>query len=105
MDCLKNIMKFEKKLSNSIKIGFDSEPAYNEKYLTTKIKSYKGKINTNFHNNKIPKKGFWCIFPSVILVNSVFRLDINYNLEESKYVGKKKKKKKKKRKINMLLMI
>ena len=47
-------MKFGK---NSIK-GFDSEPAYNEKYLKTKTKSWKGKINRNFHNNKLPEEGF-----------------------------------------------
>ena len=45
------------KVKNSLKKEFDSEPAYNEKYLKAKIKSYNGKINTNFHGNKIPKKG------------------------------------------------
>ena len=44
------------KVRNNIKKEFDSEPVYNGKYLRAKIKSYKGKINTNFHNNKIPKK-------------------------------------------------
>ena len=28
---------------------------YNEKYLKAKIKSYNGKINTNFCNDKIPQ--------------------------------------------------
>ena len=36
----KNQWNLEKKVSNSIKIVFDSEPVYNEKYLKTKIKSY-----------------------------------------------------------------
>ena len=45
------------KVKNSLKKEFDSEPVYNEKYLKAKIKSYNGKINTNFHGNKIPKKG------------------------------------------------
>ena len=46
--------------------------ALNEKYLKAKIKSYSGKINTNVHNNKIPKRGsqFFCL--SVILIYSVF---------------------------------
>ena len=44
------------KVKISIKEVFDSEPVYNEKYLNTKIKSYNGKINTSFHNNKIPKE-------------------------------------------------
>ena len=44
----------KKKVRNSIKKEFDSEPAYDEKYLRTKIKSCKAKINTNFLiiNNK-----------------------------------------------------
>ena len=46
---------------------------YNEKYLKTKIKFYKGKINTNFHHDKIPKKGSQCICLSVILIDSVFK--------------------------------
>ena len=44
------------KVNNRIKKEFDSKPVYNEKYLKTKIKSYDGKINKNFHNNKYPEK-------------------------------------------------
>ena len=44
------------KVKNSIKKEFDSQSVYNEKYLKAKIKSYNGKTNTNFHNNKIPKE-------------------------------------------------
>ena len=51
----KNSVIWEK-VNNSIKKGFDSEPVYNQKYLKAKIKSYNGKMNTNFHNNKIPKE-------------------------------------------------
>ena len=36
------------KLKNIIKKGFGGEPIYNEKYLKAKIKSYHGKIKTNF---------------------------------------------------------
>ena len=50
-------MKFEKKVSNTIKKECDSNPVYIKKYLRTKIRSYKRKINTNFCNNKIPKEG------------------------------------------------
>ena len=57
-----------------------------------KIKSYKRKINTNFHNNKIPKEGSQCICMSVILINSVFRIDYSLvHLEECKHVVKEKK--------------
>ena len=62
MNFQRNIMKFGKRAKNSIKKEFDSEPVYNEKYLKAKIKLYDGKINTNFHNNKIPKEGSQFIF-------------------------------------------
>ena len=44
------------KVSYTIRKEFDSNPVYNKKYLRAKIKPYNGKINTNFHNNKLPKK-------------------------------------------------
>ena len=66
-------MKFGKKIKNSIKKELDREPVYKEMYLKAKIKSYNGKINTNFLNNKMPKEGSRCICLSVILINSVFR--------------------------------
>ena len=88
-------MKFGKKNKNIIKKEFDSEPVYNEKYLKAKIKSYNGKINTNFHNNKIPKEASQFICLSVIFTDSVFRTGTNYYpqvfLEECKYVVKEKK--------------
>ena len=59
------------KVKNSLKKEFDSEQVYNEKYLKTKIKSHNGKINTNFHNNKI-LKGSQFICLSVILIDFVF---------------------------------
>ena len=44
------------------KKGFDSELVYNKKYPKTKIKSYDSKSNKKFHYNKVPKKGYQCIF-------------------------------------------
>ena len=70
-------MKFGKK-SKIVSKTFDSEPVYNEEYLKAKIKSYNGKINTNFHNNKVTKEGSQFICLSVILINSVFRMGKNY---------------------------
>ena len=43
-----------KKVENSLKKEFDSEPVYNEKYLKAKIKSFNETTSTNFRNNKIP---------------------------------------------------
>ena len=54
VELLEKYNKIWEKVSNSIKKGFDSEPIYKEKYLKTKVKSYEGKINTNFHHDKIP---------------------------------------------------
>ena len=68
-------MKSLKMLWNSLKVikkGFDSESVYNDKYLKTKIKSYEGKINTNFHYNNVPKEGSQYICLSTVLIDSVF---------------------------------
>ena len=75
---LKKYNKFWKKVKNTIDKEFDSDPVYNEKYLKVKIKSYNGKINTNFHKNKMPKEGSQCIYLSVILIDSIFRTGSNY---------------------------
>ena len=44
----------KKKSATLSRSEFGSKPLYNKKYLKTKIIFYNGKINTNFHNNKIP---------------------------------------------------
>ena len=46
---LKKCNKIQDKVRNNIKKGFDTKPEYNEKYLKTKVKSYEGKINADFH--------------------------------------------------------
>ena len=85
-----------KGVSNITEKEFDSNPVYNKKYIKTKVKSYKGKINTNFHNNEISKEGSEFICESVILLDSVYKKDKNYYprvlLEECKYVVKERKK-------------
>ena len=55
MNYYKNTMEFGKKVKNSLIKEFVSEPVYNKKYLKGKRKSYNGKINTNFHDDKIAK--------------------------------------------------
>ena len=96
----KNVMKFEKKLKiitkkKKKKKKINSEPVCNEKYLKPEIKSYNGKMNTNFHNNKIPKEGSKFICLAVILIDSVFRKGKNcYSqviLEECKYIVEEQK--------------
>ena len=78
-------------------IKFDSEPVYgdNDKYIKTKIKSYRDKINRNFQGKEIPKENasYKCL--SLIMLNSVIRgKKKNYPqtlLEECKYEIKKNK--------------
>ena len=86
--------EIQEKVKNSIKKEFDSEPVYNGKYLRVKINTYNGKVNTSFHNNKIPKEGSQFIRLSVILIDSVFRTGKNYYLqvflEKRKYIAKEK---------------
>ena len=72
-------MKFGKKIKNSPKKEFDSEPVYNEKYLKAKIQSYNWKISTNFYNNKIPKEDSQCICLSIILIDSVLE-QVKFNI-------------------------
>lgn len=47
---------------------------YSQKYQKIKIKSYNGKISTNFHDDGVPKEGSHCFCLSVILIDSVFRM-------------------------------
>ena len=85
---------WEKVISIIIR-GFDSDPVYNNKYLKNKIKSYEGKINTNFHNDKMPKEGFHCICLSVVLIDSVFKMGEKCYpllfLEDCSYIVQRKK--------------
>ena len=58
MNCWKNIIKSGLK---SV-IVLDIEPVYNEKTIKTKIKSYEGKTNTSFRDDRMPKEGSHCIY-------------------------------------------
>ena len=55
---LKSILKYGKKLNEYMNIEFDSEPVYgdSDKYIKTKTKSYRDKVNTNFQGKKNNKK-------------------------------------------------
>ena len=90
----KRYNEIQDKVNKVIKKGFDNESVYNKKYLKTKIKSYEGKINTNFHNDKIPKEDSHCTCLLDVLIVSVFKIGKNYYpqvfLEECKYFVKEK---------------
>ena len=78
-----------------MKINFESKPAYgdHDKYIKTKIKIYAGSIITNFHDKKRPKEKARCKCLSIIIIDSVIKLNKKYYpqtlLEESKYIQEK----------------
>ena len=77
-ELLEKFNEIWRKIKNSIKKKFDSEPLYNEKYLKAIIKSDNGTINIKFDNDKIPREGSQFICLSVILIFSVFKTGKNY---------------------------
>ena len=67
---LKSYNKIWGKVSSLMKTKFDSEPVYgdNDKYIKTKTKSYRDKVNTNFQDKKIPKENRPYKFLSLIML-------------------------------------
>ena len=65
-ELLEKYNETREKVKNNTKREFDSESAFNDKYLKGKLKSYQEKISTNFHNNEISKEGSQFISLSVI---------------------------------------
>ena len=61
-------------------IELDNKPFYddNDKYIKTKIKLYGDKINANFQGKKIPKESgsYKCL--SLIMLDSVIRVNKRY---------------------------
>ena len=64
------------------------------------MKSPNGKLNTNFHKNKITKGGSQCICLSVILIDSVMRTSSNYYPQMNVNIMLKEK-----RCLSILLMV
>ena len=60
--------------------ALDSKPVYddNGKYIKTKIKLYGDKVNTNFHGKKLPKENASYQFLSLIMLDSVVRVNKKY---------------------------
>ena len=78
-------------------IEFDSEPVYGDgdKYIKTKIKMYEDRVSTNFQGKNVPEENasYKCL--SLIMLDSVIRINKKYYpqtlLEECKYVIRKNK--------------
>ena len=77
-ELLEKYNKIWNKVNNSVKKGSDSELVYKTKYLKIKIKSYEGKISTNFHEIGMPRESSLRICLPVILIGSDFKLSKNY---------------------------
>ena len=74
---LKNYNKIWKKIEKLMKIDFNTKTTYgdDDKYIKTKIKTYKDSITTNFYNKKgskkIPEEKIPHKFLSVIILDSI----------------------------------
>ena len=79
-------------ISDLLNKEFDSEPVYcdNNKYIKTKIKMYEAKVKTNFQGKEIPKEDASYKGLSLIVLESVIKVNKKYHpqklLEECKYV-------------------
>ena len=91
---LENYKKIWKKIKRLMGIDFESKATYDDKYINTKIKTYKDSITTNIYDKtgfkevpeeKVPHK---CL--SVIILDSVFYAYEKYYrqtfLEECKHM-------------------
>ena len=89
---LKKYKKIWEKISNLMRIEFDSEPVYgdNDKYTKSKIKMYEDRVNTNFQGKKVPKEN-----ASYKCLSLIIRVNKKYYpqtlLEGCKYVIRKNK--------------
>ena len=92
---LKKYTKIGETIGGLMKINFESKPVYgdHDKYIKTKIKIYAESIITNFHNKKMPKEKAPCKCLSIIMIDSVIRVNKKYYpqtvLEECKYAQEK----------------
>ena len=92
---LKKYTKTWETVEGLMKINFESKPVYgdNDKYIKTKIKIYADSIITNFHNKRMPKEKAPCKCLSIIMIDSVIRVNRKYYpqtlLEECKYIQEK----------------
>ena len=82
---LKKYIKIWETTEKLMKINFESKPVYgdDDKCIKIKIKIYADNIITNFHNNKMPKEKAPCKCISIILIDSVIKI------EECKYIQEK----------------
>ena len=74
---LEKYSKIREKVEKLMRIDFESKPvcADDDKYIKTKIKIYTGSMVTNFDNKKIPKEKAPCKCLSIIMLDSVIKVN------------------------------
>ena len=93
----KKYYKIWKTIKILLGIELDSEPVYGDtdSYMKTKVKVYYDRVNTNFQGKETPKRdsSYKCL--SLIMLDSVVKVEKKYYpqvfLEECKYVKSKNK--------------
>ena len=97
----KNYNKLWKKIERLMRKKFDSKLFYgnhDNKYIKTKIKTFKDSIITNFHNKKVRQEKIPHKYLSIIASDSVIKTDNKYYpqtfLEECVYKQEKQKQQK-----------
>ena len=92
---LKNYDKIWKKTEKLMRKDFESKPVYgdDDKYIKIKTKIYADNMITNFHIKKVLKEKAPCKCLSIIMLDSVIKVNKKYYhqtfLEECKYVQEK----------------
>ena len=80
----KNYNKIWEKIESLMRKKFDSKPFYgndDNKYIKTKIKTFKDSIITNFHNKKVPEENISYKYLSIIVLDSVIKTNNKYYLQ------------------------
>ena len=98
----KNYNIIWEKIESLMRKKFDSKSFFgnndNSKYITTKIKTFKDSVITNFHNKKVPEEKIRYKCLSIIALDSVIKADNKYYpqtfLEECVYNQQKQQKQK-----------
>ena len=94
---LKKYTRIWRKVSILMNIESDNEPVFadNDKYIKAKIELYGEKVNTKFQGKKIPKKNSLYKCLSLVMLDSVIRVNKKYYLqtllEECEYEIRKTK--------------
>ena len=65
------------KINKTLDIKFHSKPAYDEKYVKTKIKIFNGVVNTIFWAKKISKERIYYTCISMIYIDFVMKINKN----------------------------